>query len=106
MPRQPTYYRLEDGGATKRCSTCRNGMPSQYKFCRYCGLRFVKRPKRKPDRSVDTKLRAAQTARDEWMRKLSLALTKVKYYTRRAEALATKQHTPRPSATRAIRLRD
>ena len=68
---------------------------------------MVRRPKPKKDRSIDAKLDGAITKRDEWMRALTTATHKVRYYVKRIDALNKKARTtPSPAgASRAIRLR-
>lgn len=115
----PTYYALVRGpGETtgprthKRCGACRSLNRLTNLGCFSCGARLVRRPKAKKDRSVAARLASEGALLDQWLTKLALAATKIRYYRSRVKALERARLTegqPRPKRPprpqRAIRLR-
>jgi hypothetical protein len=78
-----------------------------------CGRRLRRRPRPKKDRSIGARMEAESKLLDQWLTKLSLAATKIRYYRGRLRSLErelAKGGRPRPKRqprpARAIRVRD
>lgn len=112
MPRETTHFRtIKDSGGypiQRQCSSCSHINLWTWKVCRYCGKRFIKRPKAKKDRSTETKLQQAEKQLASWLTNMTRTTNKIRYYSRRVAALERKlreRAAPSTNAERAIRLR-
>lgn len=87
------YYRVRRI-LTSRYKVCGNGAcgyvnPWNLERCERCRRRLFARTKRKTkkDRSVDARLRRESELLDEWLTKLALVSTKIRYYRSRCKSL-------------------
>ena len=108
------YYRRQRVGSTwaKMCGYCHAESATVASRCYQCGRDLVARPRRARQRGVDERHARESAHLDEWLTKLALAVTKVRYYRGRVKTLDRQRREaadapPEAGArARAIRLRD
>lgn len=86
----PTYFRrkrLAGREYGKWCGSCGFGNRWDREACTRCNRPLLARPKKRVARPVDARLARANQAVDEWIAKLMLAATKVRYYRARVRTL-------------------
>lgn len=100
------------GGLGKKCECGYTCVWVRLK-CPSCHKTLRKRPRKKKDRSIDKRIEANAALLDQWLTKLTLAATKIRYYRNRERALERERTRGpvvrpkrKPPTPRAIRLRE
>ena len=110
------FRRVKEAGAWfKRCGYCGfgnlwwRGPGEQAEECSGCHRELVARPKRRRQLTLDQRADREEELLDEWLTKLALAVTKIRYYRARVKGLRREQRkrlgTSGVGSARAIRVR-
>ncbi len=111
MPRgEPFAYYRRKGRPGNLWKVCECGYENTWSSqgCDRCGKDLLPRPKKRRQRTLDDRLTREGELLDQWVTKLLLAVTKVRYYRRRIKTLEREhlRQSQRPHPTRAIRVRE